>query len=90
MDEDKLIALRKQLDAVHKWPSLYVFKFVLPSDEHRILQLKAIFDENAEVSTKLSGKGNYTSITVKEVLLCADDVFARYEKASKIEGIISL
>lgn len=90
MDSERLARLRQHLDEVHTWPSMFMYKFVLPNDEKRVAELKQIFGESAEFSAKLSRKGNYTSITVKEMMLNADSIFDRYTAASKIEGIISL
>lgn len=90
MDDKKLDQLRTTLDAMHTWPAMFMFKFILPSDEKKVTTLKMIFGESAEFSTRLSKKGNYTSITVKDIMLCADAIFERYTEAAKIEGIISL
>jgi putative lipoic acid-binding regulatory protein len=37
-----------------------------------------------------SSKGNYRAVTVDEKVSGPDDIFARYEAASKIPGIFSL
>jgi uncharacterized protein len=90
MDDEQLDRLRQRLNEIHRWPSIYMFKFILPSDQERIIALKLIFGESAEFRERLSGKGNYTSVTVREMMLDADSIFDRYTKASTIEGIISL
>ncbi len=90
MNDDQLDRLRKRLNEIHRWPSIYMFKFILPSDQERITALKLIFGESAEFKERLSEKGNYTSVTVREMMLDADSIFDRYTKASTIEGIISL
>lgn len=90
MDKKKLEQLRVMLDETHSWPSMFMFKFILPSDEQKITQLKLIFGESAEFTPRLSKKGKYTSITVKDMMLSADAIFERYTEAAKIEGIISL
>ncbi len=82
--------LRKLVDEVHKWPSSFMFKFILPTDPEEIKKLKLIFDESAEISTRESKNGKYTSVTVIEMIMKGDDVFDRYEKAKDIKGIISL
>lgn len=82
--------LRKHLDKVHTWPTVFKFKFVIPSDPEKITQLHEIFGESAEYHERLSRKGNYTSVTIREMMLNADQIFERYKAASKIEGIISL
>jgi putative lipoic acid-binding regulatory protein len=90
MNEEHLDKLRARLNEIHRWPSVYMFKFILPSDEDRIARLKLIFGESAEFKMKLSAQGNYTSVTVREMMLDADSIFDRYLKAGTIEGIISL
>jgi putative lipoic acid-binding regulatory protein len=90
MDDEQLERLRARLNEIHVWPSIFMFKFILPSDEERITRLKLIFGESAEIRERLSAKGNYTSITVREMMLNADDIFHRYRMAAAIEGILSL
>jgi len=90
MDKKKLEQLRTMLDETHTWPTMFMFKFILPSDEKKISALKLIFGESAEFTPRLSKKGNYTSITIKDIMLSADAIFERYTEAAKIEGIISL
>lgn len=82
--------LRELIDSVHEWPSIFMFKFILPTDVEEIKKLKLIFDESAEITSRQSKSRKYTSITVKEMVMKGDHIFDRYEKASKIKGIISL
>lgn len=90
MDQDQINRLREKLNEIHRWPSIYMFKFILASDEKKIASLKIIFGESAEFKERLSANGKYTSITVREMMLDADGIFERYLNAAKIEGIISL
>ena len=90
MNEDRLNELRQRLNETHKWPSMYMFKFILPNDEQKIGQLKRIFSEDVQFNSRLSSNGKYTSITVREIMLNSDAVFDRYLKAASIEGILSL
>ena len=89
-DDETKKRLRDLIDSVHEWPSVFMFKFILPSDPEKIKELKLIFDESAEIHTRQSKNGKYTSVTVKEMIMKSDHVFDRYERASTIEGIISL
>jgi uncharacterized protein len=82
-------ALRKQLDQLN-WPSLYMFKFIVPSDNQRIAQVESLFGDDANVKLQPSSNGKYTSITAREVMLSADDVLLVYQQASGIDGIIAL
>lgn len=82
--------MREALNKVHEWPSVYMFKFILEPDEHRLNAVLALFPQEAEVLRKYSQAGKYLGITVKEVMLSADEVVARYDQVAKIEGVIVL
>ena len=90
MDEKRLQELRQKLEAVHKWPSMFMFKFIMPSEPETISKVKAIFNESAQITEKKSSGGKYTSLSVKEMIMKSDDVFDRYERASAIEGVMTL
>ena len=46
--------------------------------------------KDAEIHTRKSSKGTYTSVSVKTIALNANEIIETYKKASKIKGIISL
>ncbi|MEZ4740161.1 MAG: DUF493 family protein [Flavobacteriales bacterium] len=82
--------LRQSLDKVHAWPAVYMYKFILEPDQDRLDALLALFPKESEVLRKYSAGGKYVSLTVKEVMMNADDVVERYDKASEIPGVITL
>lgn len=90
MEEEQIQRLRDKLNQIHVWPSIFMFKFILPSDAIRIQKLKLIFGEKAEIKERLSANGKYTSLTIREMMMDADAIFVRYMMASEIEGVISL
>jgi len=90
MTEEEKKKLKVSLDSAHKWPSLYMFKFIVPTVSGNYEELMKLFPDTADVVTKQSSSGKFTSITVKEVMMSSDAVLIRHEKASKIEGVISL
>lgn len=81
--------LRIQLEE-QSWPGVYFFKFIVPSDNHKISQVNALFDDASEISMKPSSNGKFTSISIKTVMLSVDAILDVYNEAGKIEGIISL
>lgn len=89
-NEEAKNRLRERLNEVHDWPSVYMFKFVLEPDEERLQALLALFPSESEVLRRYSTGGKYLSITVKEVMISADEVVLRHEKASSITGVIVL
>lgn len=82
--------LRSKLNAHNSWPQVYMFKFIVPSDNHKIALVESLFDDGAEIKMQPSSKGKYTSLTARVVMLDADQIINIYKKASTIEGIISL
>ncbi len=75
------------LDAQIDWPSEYMFKFIVPSDN--LDDLKAVFGENP-VRVRASRKGNYMSVTARLHMTSSDEVVAIYHAAGRVEGVISL
>lgn len=87
---DKWESLREKL-AEQTWPRLYMFKFIVPAENSRIAMVENLFNtREAEVTMRTSKKGNFISITAKEMMLSAESVIDRYKKAEGIEGLISL
>ena len=63
--EDFYNRLKKQLEGDASWPAPYLYKFIVPSDTHKIAQIEAVFNEtNAQIKTRDSSKGTYTSVSV--------------------------
>ncbi|MCB0780454.1 MAG: DUF493 family protein, partial [Flavobacteriales bacterium] len=67
-----------------------MFKFIFEPNTVRMDAVLALFPAESEVLRKYSSGGKYVSITVKEVMVNADEVLDRYEKAALIEGVIVL
>ena len=88
--DDARERMRKALDQVHKWPSVYMFKFIFEPDKERLDAVLALFPPESELLRKYSQGGKYLSITAKEVMMSADEVVARYDKAAQIKGVIVL
>jgi putative lipoic acid-binding regulatory protein len=83
--------LRKKLeDGITSFPYIYMFKFIIKSDNRTMALVEVIFDNDADIIQKQSAKGNYTSITVKQVVMSVDEIISIYEKSAQIEGVISL
>ncbi|MEP3209758.1 MAG: DUF493 family protein [Maribacter sp.] len=83
--------LKVQLADTSSWPSNYLYKFIVPTDESKIKQIQDIFDNTgAVIESKQSKKGTYTSISVTVNLHSPDAVIAKYKEVGKVEGVISL
>ena len=90
LNEETKLRLKERLDQVHEWPSVYMFKFIFEPEPARLDAVIALFPAESEILRKYSAGGKYLSITVKEVMMSADDVVTRYDKASEIAGVIVL
>lgn len=89
MAEPNFDELRKKLEN-SSWPMIYMFKFIVLSDNQKIAIVESLFGDDAEVKLQPSSNGKYTSITAREVMLSADNVIEIYQKAASVEGIIAL
>jgi putative lipoic acid-binding regulatory protein len=90
LSEEAKERLRQSLEKVHEWPSLYMFKFIFEPEEARLQAVLDLFTPESEVLRRYSAGGKYLSITVREVMMSADDVVARYDRAATIQGVIVL
>lgn len=83
--------LKKKLDEGSVFPSEYLFKFIVSSQEEKIKQVEDLFDFKGAVITKAASKtGKFTSVSIYVIMKNAVDIIAIYREAEKIEGIISL
>ncbi|NJY63233.1 DUF493 domain-containing protein [Salinimicrobium sp. CDJ15-81-2] len=84
--------LKSQLQDTAIWPSIYLYKFIVPTERQKIVQVENIFDNmGAVINTRQSKKGNYTSVSVNVKMKDPDAVIEKYkEVGEKVEGVISL
>lgn len=90
-NDDFYPAFKKKLENVYEFPTYYVFKFVVPSDESIIARLHTIFEkENPSISNRESRTGKYTSLTIKVFVNDANDIVHYYKEVSNIEKVVML
>ena len=83
--------LRGQLEENSSWPSTYLYKFIVPTDQTKIDQIYAVFDQNgAVIESKKSKNGNYTSVSITVTMPSPEAVIEKYKEVSSVEGVISL
>lgn len=83
--------LREELSNTSLWPTVYLYKFIVPTDEEKIRAVENAFNNMGAVITTVKSKnGNFTSISVNVRMQNPDSVIAKYIEVSSIEGIISL
>lgn len=83
--------LKAQLDETTQFPSDYLYKFIVSSEGGKVKEVESIFDNTgAVINTKKSKTGKYISVSIVIKVSNSDEVIMYYQKAEKIEGIISL
>jgi uncharacterized protein len=87
MDKQWMTSFREKLDQHYAWPSLYMFKFIVPTGKE--MEVKNLFPLH-NTTEKQSKQGNYTSITIQMMMPSSDAVIAIYQQASAIDGLIAL
>ena len=84
------IAFQEKLDTHYQWPTTYMYKFIVSSDENLIQQVKDLFKRESTIILKQSSNKKYTSITAKQHELNSDNIIETYLRAKDIPGLISL
>jgi len=82
--------LRNLLNEENNWPIIYMFKFIVPANNHKIALVQSKFSDEATITQKESSNGKYISITVKEVMLNAESIIEKYKEMNGIEGLMTL
>ncbi|MEP2935596.1 MAG: DUF493 family protein [Gilvibacter sp.] len=89
--EEFYARLKTQLEDSFAWPSLYLFKFIVPTNPDKIKAFSEIFaNTDATINNRESSKGTYTSVSVKTTMESPQAVIDKYLEVSNIEGVISL
>lgn len=90
MTEEDLEKLRLKIVETTTFPAVYMFKFIVPSENRSIALVESLFEAEADIHTKESDKGKYTSITAKQVVMTADEIIEVYKRAAAIKGVMLL
>ena len=89
--EDFYTKLRTSLSETTTFPSEYLYKFIIPSDKDKQIQLESMFNHmGAVIKSKKSKNGKYTSISIRLIAKNVDEIISKYEEVAVIKGVISL
>ena len=80
-------AFKKKLEEVHTFPTLYMFKFIVPKEQ--LEKVEILFPKNDLIQKPSSG-GKYISTTAQVMVSSSDQIIDIYERAQSIEGLIAL
>ncbi len=90
MSEEDLEKFKLKLAESMSFPGVYMFKFIITSEHRNIALVENLFGPEADLLTKESGGGKYTSVTAKQVVMSVEEIIEVYKKASLIKGIMFL
>ncbi|PKP15505.1 MAG: DUF493 domain-containing protein [Bacteroidetes bacterium HGW-Bacteroidetes-23] len=83
--------LKEELRTTSNWPSIYLYKFIVPTDTSKIKAVEEAFNNmGAVINTVQSKTGKFTSVSVNVNMESPEHVVAKYQEVSTVEGIISL
>ncbi|MDO3693437.1 DUF493 family protein [Wenyingzhuangia sp. chi5] len=83
--------LKEKLENNTKFPSDYLYKFIVPTTKKQVKEVEAVFNNTgAVITTRASKTGKFVSLSVMLKVKNADEVIANYYAVEKIEGLISL
>lgn len=90
-DTDFYATFKQKLENAETFPTNYIFKFILPSDQSKIARLYGVFENaDATISYRESKTGKYSSFTIKTLVNDADEVIHFYKQMGEIEGVVML
>ncbi len=75
MDDSTFAKLHEQLEkSITSFPHIYLFKFIIPSDNQKLALLEALFEVDAIININHSSQKKYLSLSVKQVVLSIDEI----------------
>lgn len=83
--------LKVELENSTSWPSVYLFKFIVPTENDNVFKVEEAFNcLGAVIKTTKSKTGRFTSISVDVTMKDSQEIIDKYIEVSTIKGIISL
>ncbi len=83
--------LKLRLEETTEFPTKYMYKFIVPADNDKVVAIEDVFNYTGAVIEKKSSKtGKYISLTILVQMDDADAIIAKYLEVAKVEGVISL
>lgn len=83
--------LKEELRTTSNWPTIYLYKFIVPTETSKIIAVEEAFNNmGAVINTVQSKTGKFTSVSINVNMESPEHVVAKYQEVSTIDGIISL
>lgn len=89
--EEFYSSLQQKLEENHSFPEDYLFKFIFPNDNQKMIELYQNFDQiEYTISTRESKNGKYISASILAFVLDANQVIDLYKKVGEIKDVVML
>jgi putative lipoic acid-binding regulatory protein len=83
--------LKESLEVSTKFPTTYLYKFIVPTSKNQLNEVKAVFERSgASIQTKPSKTNKYVSISISVQMKSSAAIIEKYKQVSHVEGIVSL
>ncbi len=83
--------LKETIENTTDFPTEYLFKFIIPTDDEKLKQLKSFFKHpKVKITTRLSKNGKYTSVSILSLMQNSDEIINKYKQVAVIKSLISL
>ena len=87
---DKNDKFRELLAENKEWPMLYYFKFIVHNNQEKLNRIKELFADPSTITYKTSRDIKFISLSCKQWMPDPESILTIYEKASHVNGVISL
>ena len=83
--------LKNTLEETTSFPTNYMFKFIIPTDQGKFKKIENMFNKlGAVIKSKESKNGKFTSLTILVDMSSSDEIIKKYKEVGTVEGVISL
>lgn len=84
-------SLEIKLRENHNFPEDYLFKFIIPNDNPKLIDIYQVFDKmKYTISTRESNNKKYVSASILAFVMDAEQVIRIYKKVAEIPDVIML
>jgi len=80
----------KELLDQEKFPKLYVFKFIILTDDKKEQKVRACFVEKAKITLTYSRSKKYTTLSILQTMSSSQAIIDKYLLVSKIKNVIHI
>lgn len=89
-DLDKYSKLRQLLEDKTDWPSMYMFKFIVPNKDGNVDRVIAMLPSEGQITFKHTENLKYVSVTCTVLMPDADQIIEVMDMVAQVPGVMTL